>query len=426
MPENDVKLMAELDKLGQNIDEFNAKNDKRIEDTLTKIDEKAPLKAVAGLSEKHEELKKMLEDSTTTIESLKAQIKNIGPVVSTGSPKEAMCEAVGHLVLGKIAGKATSMEWLTRHNLAEGTTAGGGALVPDQYVPELIKLMESYGVFRSAARVVPMASDSQIWPKLDGDVTVYAPGEATSITASSPTFANVTLVAKKLAALCAVSSELAEDAALAVGTIVADSIARAFAKAEDQAGFLGDGSATYWGYTGITGAFQGLAGYSAHAALSAYGGLVTSTGNAYSETAITEIRTLMAVLPTYAEANAKIYCSKRVYYDILVRLADAAGGMLRTEYETAPGRSFYGYPVIFTDVMPKATANSQVCLILGDIAMGAYLGESRKIDIQQSKDVYFASDQIGIRGTERIAVNVFGQGTTTAAGPICGLITLAS
>ena len=76
--------------------------------------------------------------------------------------------------------------------------------------------------------------------------------------------------------------------------------------------------------------------------------------------------------------------------------------------------------------MPKTEANSQIAALLANLKMGAYLGDRRRLTIDRSTEAYFSTDQLGIRGTERVAPVVHGVGDTTDAGPICGLITAAS
>jgi HK97 family phage major capsid protein len=71
-------------------------------------------------------------------------------------------------------------------------------------------------------------------------------------------------------------------------------------------------------------------------------------------------------------------------------------------------------------------ANSQICALLGDLTLGSYLGQRKAMTIDRSSDVYFANDQIGFRGIERIDINAYGVGDTTEAGPIVGLITAES
>lgn len=385
------------------------------------------------LTEQKEINEKLFADLKASLES-QEENKKLVKAIKIHTPVDKTMDTwyknLGHYILGNFGGNKKSLEYLDNIGikaLAEGITSTGGALVPDAFVPNLIELMATYGVFRRNAQVVPMGSDSTTWPKLNADVTVYSPGEAGSITASNPTFSNVKLVATKLASLVAISNELAEDAVLSIGQIVGRSIARAFAQAEDQAGFLGNATSTYWGFVGIAGAFTlNHANYGSTTASTAYGGLVGAAGNGYDEITIGNFRTLVGVLPTYAQKGAKFYCSKRFYYDVIAGLVQAAGGLLQAEYEKGLGQQFFGYPVEYVDVMPTSTANSQTCCVLGDLAMGAYLGDRRALSIDQDNSVYYASDQLAVRGTERIGINVFGWGSATVAGPICVLAMHAS
>jgi HK97 family phage major capsid protein len=80
--------------------------------------------------------------------------------------------------------------------------------------------MGVYGKFRKNAMVLPITSDKAIVPRVTSDLTVYAPGEGQTITASDIGFDQVRLNVIKLACLCAVSNELNEDAIIGVGEIV--------------------------------------------------------------------------------------------------------------------------------------------------------------------------------------------------------------
>jgi len=357
-----------------------------------------------------------LNDKDADIRALIEGLSNKNSVEPAG-----FYDYVGHMVMGTMTQKpsAKSLEWLKVNNaLAEGTTSTGGALVPDQYVPELIDLLAEYGVFRNEARVVPMSGDTATWPKLDSGLTVYAPGEAGAITASDPAFSNVKLVATKLATLTKISSELAEDAALAIGQIVGQEIVRALAKAEDQAGFLGDGSSTYWGFTGCAGALGRL---TPAADDTAAGGLVTVSSASWSGVGLDNIEMLISVMPAKFQSNAKFYCSKIFFWQIIVPLLLSGGGVTMSDLQDGPDLKILGYPVVLVDVMPAATAVSQVPMLFADMKSGAYMGDRRSLEVKQDESVYFANDQIGIRGTERFAINVFGEGSNTVAGPICAL-----
>lgn len=233
------------------------------------------------------------------------------------------------------------------------------------------------------------------------------------------------MTAKKWMTLTAIDSELSEDAAIAVGEVVGYLIGHAFAKKEDEVGFLGDGTSTYFGHTGIAGALRGVDG-----TIGNIKSLVVGAGNAYSELTLANFESLIGTLPDYADdGDVKWFNSRKFYYTVMIKLALAAGGANATEIIQGRGakeKTFLSYPVDFAQAMPKTEANSQICTILGNLKMGAYLGDRRKLTIDRSADAYFSTDQVGIRGTERVAPTIHGVGDTTDAGPICALITAAS
>ncbi len=414
-----------ITKLMENQDSFRKVVDERLERNINNTKEIET--KVTALDEKIARVNKIAEDSASTLSEVRNELSELGKVSkqTEGQERNQLNEYVGHVALA-LAGNRDSMKRIQAAN-TENTNSTGGALVPAQFVPELIKLVAQYGVFRGYARQVPMASDTATWPKLEGDVTIYSPGEAGTITASNPTFSNVSIQPKKLVALTAVSSELEEDAALAIGAIVTDSMARKFAQTEDECGFLGNGSSTYFGFVGLQGAFDALAAANTTDA-TAYGGMVNATGHLLSDMTIADLRMLIGALPSRYERSAALYCSKRFFYNTLlpiVELATNAGGTQTTYFENGMARYLYGFPIRFVEVMPYATAVSTSFLHFGDLSMGAYLGNRRGFQIDRSNDVYFTSDQIGIRATERIGLNVFGIGSSTVAGPICTLRTAA-
>ena len=306
--------------------------------------------------------------------------------------------------------------------MAEGTLGGGGAVVPSELQAELINLIKQYGVFRPRVNVLPMGAAVVDVPEITSDITIYAPGEGGSITLGDPTLRNVKLVATKLAGLCKVSSEISEDTVIAVSRIVGESFARSLAKAEDQVGFLGDGTSTYYHMVGLAGALRAV-----DATIGNIAGLKVGTGNAYSELTLTDFEGVVALLPSEFDDAASWFMSKSFYYSVVWPLAVAAG--VANIFEILSDRrsaAFLGYPVVFAPSMPSTEANSQICAILGDLRSGVYLGQRREQTLDVDGSVYFANDQIGIRVTERIAVNCFGVGDTTNPGPIVGLITAAA
>lgn len=309
-----------------------------------------------------------------------------------------------------------------RKDAGEAVSTEGGILVPEELSVTLIQKLGRYGKYRKNVLVVPIGSDRRIVPKVESDLTIYAPGEGVELTKSDMSFSGVGLTMIKMCCLAAVSSELAEDSLIAIGEIIGTSMTRSMAKKEDAIGFLGDGTETYFGRTGICGALLGV-----DETIGNIKGLKVATGNAYSEITLDDFEGTVAILPDDADDGAKWYVNRKFFFGVMYPLARAAGASDMFAILTdRKERFFQGYPLEFVSAMPSTEANSQICAILGDLSLGAYLGERRMLTIAKSEEVLFTSDQIAFRGTERVDFNAFGVGDTTEAGPIVGLITAAS
>ena len=357
------------------------------------------------------------------IDLLADQLKRVGKAVVTnvtaqGSeyrsfwPDEATAKSFGKIVMAVVFNKA----------LSEGVNTEGGYLVPDDMKDWMIQKLGQYGKYRRDATVVSLGSDRALVPKIESDLTIYCPGEGQTITEGDVTFSQVGLTAKKLCCLAKVSTELDEDSVIGIGEIVGISVARSMAKKEDLIGFVGDGTSTYFGMTGILGALRGV-----DAVIANIKGLKVGTGNAYSELTLDDFEGVVSILPDDADDGAKWYVNKKFFFSVMYKLARAAGAAdLFAILTDKKERFFMGYPVEFVSCLPSTEANSQICALLGDLQLGAYLGERRVLTIEKSTDAFFVADQIGFRGTERIDVNAFGVGDTSEAGPIVGLITAAS
>jgi len=227
------------------------------------------------------------------------------------------------------------------------------------------------------------------------------------------------------------SNELNEDAVLNIGDDLAGEIAYAFALKEDQCGFIGTGDSGYGGITGVTTALRNVDTTVANIA-----GLTVATGTGYGSSygsmVIGDFNKVVANLPEYADApgEAKWYVSKFFWGSVMQKLATAAGGNRVADVANLPmNKSFLGYPVVISQVMPKVSAVNQVCALFGNLRMAARLGDRRLTTIQMSEHALnaFEQDEVVIRGTERFDIVVHdvgnNQGTT---GPIVGLITGAS
>lgn len=300
----------------------------------------------------------------------------------------------------------------------------GGALVPADFQPFLISLKEERGALRKLLSPVPMSRDVVLYPRRTSGLTVYAPGEATAITASDAGFDQVQLTAFKMGTLSTVSNELFNDAAVSVGDIIAEEIAYAFADKEDECYFNGDGTSTYFHQTGCRAKLYGLSGTAGNIA-----GLVSNAGiNLYSEFTAAHFEDVVGRLPQYASPNAKWVVSRPFYFNVMRRLELAQGGSTALEMTEYGALNFLGYPVVFAQVMPRVDADSTVHCLFGDFAAGSKFGEvSNSMAIATSDQYSFNLDAVSIRGVQRVAINVHDVGNASATaslripGPICGL-----
>lgn len=313
----------------------------------------------------------------------------------------------------------------------ENVNVSSGFLVPDEFQNDLIDLREKFGVFRQNAKIVPMASDTRSDPRRVAGLTAYFVGESTAATLSDKQWDRVRLTAKKLMVLTKYSNELNEDAVLNIGDDLAGEIAYAFALKEDQCGFAGDGTSTYGGIVGVTNALKNVDPTIVNIA-----GLVVASGSGYASSygsiVLSDFNKVVATLPEFADVpgETKWFVSKFFWGSVMQKLAAAAGGNRVAEIQNgALEKSFLGYPVVVSQVMPKVSTTNQVCALFGNLRLGARLGDRRLTTISMSEHALnaFEQDEVVIRGTERFDIVVHDVGNNAGtAGPIVGLITASS
>ena len=315
-------------------------------------------------------------------------------------------------------------KWCNDHleHLAQSTVDNtkGGALVPDSFDTTVIDLRDTYGVARREFNVKPMTSDSDTQPRRVSGPTAYFMGDNSLITESDKDWDQVQLIARKIGCLSKISSELNEDAIIKVADDLAREFAYAFAKKEDQCGFLGDGTSTYCH-------IRGMITQCTAATASTVTALAANI--AFSSLDLVDFESMIGKLPDYAEDGAKWYIHKAGFAASMMRLVDAAGGNTAEMLAGKVTRYFLGYPVVTVSVMNSTltdqTSTYGLCY-LGDLNLAATLGDRRGIRTITSRERFMEYDQIGIQGTQRFAMNVHDVGDTSNPGPVIMLATPGS
>ena len=393
---------------------------------------------------------KILEDKAEMIKAISAvpsttttEVKKMSDIIIPGSTsynnvkgfspetryeKDKMGYAFGQMakMIGRNDKKAH--QWLVENGYYtkgqnEAADGDGGYLVPQILANEIIFLRDKFGVMRQNARVMGMSSDNLNVPKNSASTTAYWPAENTNITASQITFTNVQVLAKKLAILTQVSSELQEDSLVDIGAALAEDMAYVMAYNEDLATFLGDGTSTYGGITGVVPAIAAVNGGN-NAGWIYTGADVTGNWNA---TTLADLRKLTAAIPEYADtSDAKFYMNRAFFQQVVCNDLDALSGNGFFDLTAAPGPNptLFGYPVVYTQVLSKdPTPAADTCLALfGNLKTGSIMGSRRDLRIQVSDQAGFISDSLYYRATERFGFQFHDLPTASVAGSVVALI----
>lgn len=364
-------------------------------------------------------------DSQRPTLKIPAKAKAHAPLKAYQGPDaERNAYVAGQFMLANVFGNQNAARWCNTNGLqvsnvmTTGDNSKGGFFVPDEMSQTLIRLREERGVFPQFANRVPMGADIIRIPRLLADVTAYWVGEGVEITASDATLGEAELMARKLGALTKVSSELDEDAVVEIGDMITMSMAYAQADKIDEAGFNGDGTSTYGSVLGLKNALH------ANAIQDAVSGNVGAT-----TLDLADFEAAVGKLPQYPGATPRWFMNSAVYYASAFSLMNAAGG--NTNVTLANGVQqpmFLGFPVTFVQVMPSTTGTSASTILayFGDLRLSSSYGVRRSVRTEVSVDRYFELDLIGIKSTERIAINNHERGDSIRTRPIVALKTAAS
>ncbi len=308
----------------------------------------------------------------------------------------------------------------------------GGYVVPIEFETSLIDLRDKYGVFRQHAQQMVMGSNTKQFSIDDDELEAEFVGEEQTTTEQEETLRNALLVAKKIKITTGVSDDLDEDSLVNMGDLLMNRIAQAFARKEDNCGFNGDGTSPFGGIVGVIPKFLSL-----DATIANIAGLVVASGSGYASNynsiTLTDFENVVGLLPQYAdEAKPQWFVHRSFWATVMRRELLELGGATVSDGTGAAVKEYLGYPVVFSQVLPKVSAVSQIVAIFGDLSLAAVFGDRRGTEIKTSEHADFDNDRIKIKGTQRFDINIHSVGNAHATassrkpGPIVALITAAS
>lgn len=334
--------------------------------------------------------------------------------------KESIAYKCGQFVKGALFSDPAASRWLREKKItiakaqSSDVNASGGVLVPAEVAAVVLALLEQYGTIRREATSWPMNSDQLTVPRIVSAWTPKWLGQNVQVTTSVAGFDSLTLSARKLAAACAVSSELIEDAE-AFGQALILGLSEAFMQAEDDAAFNGDGTSTYGGVNGLANAIGAAGKYTSASGHITYGTLdhVDITG-------------MMGLLPARALPNAKFYCSQTAFSTTFTRLSAANGNALAM---TPTGPAYLGFPIVISQKLPLVTSTlaNKAMMFFGDMKRAVAFGSRREFALRTITESSLTQlDQDLVMGIERVDIVCGDVGDATTAGAMVALFAAAS
>lgn len=122
-------------------------------------------------------------------------------------------------------------------------TGEGGALIPQDFLADLIELLRANTAVRACNPMeIGMPMGNLTIPRLAGGATAAYQGELDDIAVSQERFDDVNFIAKKLTSLVPVSNDLIRRAPIGVEEVVRDDLVQSIARREDLAFLRGDGT----------------------------------------------------------------------------------------------------------------------------------------------------------------------------------------
>ena len=307
--------------------------------------------------------------------------------------------------------RAANNKYITRANFNTGTTAQGGADVPQFWVEEIMSFADQFGYARALAKIYPMRGKTENLVS-SGAFTgaVVAEGSGLTLTDSANFFTATAMTARKIVAGAIVSEEQLQDATPAFLDYVVNGLGRALAETEDKQFFNGDGNAP--NFTGLLNA--------ASTTIVRQGGANNSGKDTFGEVSWTDLWNLRLGVNSGVGANGvfvvpqsifgflmKETAGSRPVFDMIRPMEVTSIGLTALEgnsYFTPTGRPMHVVPDSLFPTSAANTASAVYC----DFAQFTVMGIREDVTVNEYKEYFGATGlggthQKGIEVVERVA-----------------------
>lgn len=255
---------------------------------------------------------------------------------------------------------------------AMNTTDDGVLLPPAEFIAEVERLEEQYGVARRFATLKRSANGNGVrYLSGDDDVEIFDTAEGGVKKSTRLSYAEKTLLWRKFAGILPITDELSEDSAIDLWADATARFARAFAKKEDELVFTET--------SGVSPKNKGILEVSGTNIVTMSG---TGSDDDFEDLAYDDLVSMITGVPTTSAANGRFYFHRDLL-GTLMKLKDDEGRPLwiPSVRDGAPA-TILGKPYETVEVMPGLSDTSQNTpfMIFGDLRY-VTLGERTGMDI---------------------------------------------
>jgi HK97 family phage major capsid protein len=206
--------------------------------------------------------------------------------------------------------------------------------------------------------------------------------------------------------------------AVAIADKFAVSMLRDIYRKEDLAWIIGDGGGTYGGTVGLAKRLLDLDGTPANIS----GVQIAANWSGVNYAALAG---LIGRVSKGNTANYKFLTSHRFYWNVMRPIiVTAGGGTDATQIESGGTLRFEGYEIVIdhSGAIPGVSTDATFAAFFGDFSTSSKMLEvSNSMRFDVSEDVYFETDEVGLKYREQVGFNTHGQGTASDSGSYGGL-----
>lgn len=270
--------------------------------------------------------------------------------------------------------------------------------LPTIYMPQITELVWKYGQARQFGTVWPLGAGTVKLPRLAAGEDSFAFMDAAATVNEKRVKAElVTFTANKMGGIIRLPFELEEDTFIQLGQFLTRYIARQFAQMEDKTMFLADGTATY----------ASISGVGAYCTTNSDYLLTLAAGKTKpSDATLADFRALRGKVNPAVLVDDPAYYMNPTMEALLVSFNTLGAPLVYKPASAGQPATLDGFPIRWVGVMQPygtAAAASKYLAFFGALKYW-YLGERGAPRVESSREIYFTTDEIGLRALERIDV----------------------